>query len=214
MRIIGGEFKRRRLMPLPRGAGARPVPDQVRESVFNLMRGHIEGERVLDLFSGTGAMGLEAASRGASHVVCVERDARTARVLGENAAALGCDDRVEVVCADALGAAPISRCARGVHLAFVDPPYEMVRDPESWVRVRAQFARIVALLDETGYAMIRTPHPFVHEREGPDGGRVRSRVDLAMDGAVGPETHEYGTTAVHLYMRHAGGASVPGVGGT
>jgi len=214
MRIIGGEYKRRRLMPLPRGASARPVPDPVREAVFNLMRGHVEGERVLDLFSGTGAVGLEAASRGASHVVCVERDPATARVLGLNAASLGCEDRVEVVCADALGAAPITRCARGVHLVFVDPPYEMVRDPESWGRVRTQFSRVVGLLDATGYAMIRTPWPFVHERVAGEGGVVRSRVDLAMDAALGPETHAYGTTAVHLYMRAGGRAASGSPGGT
>lgn len=203
MRIIGGEYKRRRLKPLPKGAQTRPVPDQVREAMFNLLRGHFEGQSVLDLFSGTGSVALEAASRGASRVVCVERDKRVAAMIEENARDLGCEDRVDVACADALGAAAISRCPRDVHVIMMDPPYPMVRDPESWPRVVAQFTRLVGMLDETGYGVLRTPWPFVHvfEDEGEDGGERREHVSLRFDGVLGPETHDYGTTAIHLFMK-------------
>ena len=202
MRIIGGQYKRRRLLPLPKGVVARPIPDQVREAVFNLLRGHFEHETVLDLFSGTGAFALEAVSRGAARAVCVEKDPRMARTLEQNAEALGCADRVEVASADALGAAALSRCPRGVHIVFADPPYAMVRDPDQWTRVRTQFERLLGLLDDTGYAILRTPWPFYHilEEDGSEGSR--RDVDLAMAGGVGPETHAYGSTAVHLYMKH------------
>ena len=203
MRIIGGEYKRRILKSLPKGVETRPVPDLVREAVFNLLRGHFEDATMLDLFSGTGSMALEAVSRGASRVVCVERDRRVAEVLEENAIELGCDDRVDVACADALGAAAISKCPRDVHIVMMDPPYAMVRDPETWERVKSQFVRLVSMLDDTGYAILRTPWPFLHTFEEEDGERFED-VGLEFVGALGPETHVYGSTAVHLYMKDAG----------
>ncbi len=143
----------------------RPFPDMVKEAMFNLLRGHIEGESVLDCFSGTGTMGLEAASRGASQVVCVERDRKVTRVLEENIEMLGAEDEVEVVTGDALGPATIHRCPKPVHIIFFDPPYPMVRDAQEWVRVKAQFTRLIAMLDDTGYAVLRTPWPAVHRAE-------------------------------------------------
>jgi 16S rRNA (guanine966-N2)-methyltransferase len=208
MRIIGGEYRRRRLVPLPKGAETRPVPDLVREAFFNLLRGHIEGEGFLDVFAGTGSMGLEAVSRGASRVVCVERDRRVAKVLEENIELLGCGDRIEIAIGDALGPAALSRAPRPVHVVFVDPPYPLTRDPEGWDRIRRQMSRFVGLLDETGYAAVRTPWPFIFkepiEGDPEDPNAPRSRTidpEMGIEGAIGPETHAYGTTALHLYMR-------------
>ncbi len=143
----------------------RPFPDMVKEAMFNLLRGHFEGEAVLDCFSGTGTVGLEAASRGASRVVCVERDRRVTKVLEENIEMLGADEIVEVVTGDALGPATIHRCPKPVHIVFFDPPYPMVRDESDWARVKAQFERLIGLLDDTGYAVLRTPWPAVHREE-------------------------------------------------
>ena len=140
----------------------RPFPDMVKEALFNLLRGHFEGESVLDCFSGTGTMGLEAASRGASRVVCVERDRRVCKVLQENIDMLGAEEEVEIVMGDALGPATIHRCPKPVHIIFFDPPYPMVRDKADWVRVKAQFTRLISMLDDTGYAVLRTPWPAVH----------------------------------------------------
>lgn len=236
MRIIGGTFRRRKLKGPPEKSTTRPLPDNVREAIFNLLRGHFEGVGVLDCFAGTGSFGLEALSRGAERVVMVERDRRVARTLEENIAALGVEDRAEVVVADALGASALTRCPRPAHIVFMDPPYEMVRDPEQWPRVRTQFQRLVQQLTPTGYAMLRTPWPFTHaldpitgeplapaeakrrfeqakaayldeafEGDGrlttPEPARRSADVDLAIPGALGPETHAYRTTAVHLYMR-------------
>jgi 16S rRNA (guanine966-N2)-methyltransferase len=132
----------------------------VKEAMFNLLRGHFEDVGVIDVFSGSGSVGLEMASQGASRVVCVERDRRMVKTLEANIEMLGCEDRVEVACCDALGPATLSRCPRPVHIVFMDPPYRMVRDPEGWPRVKKQFERLTEMLDETGYAIIRTPWPF------------------------------------------------------
>jgi len=232
MRIIGGELKRRKLASPPDSSQTRPLPDNVRESIFNLLRGHWEGANVLDCFAGTGSFGLEAVSRGAARCVMVERDRRVARVLDRNIEDLGIADRTEVFICDALSPVVIARMPRPIDIAMFDPPYEMVRDPDGWRRVRAQFERVLRELRETGFAMVRTPWPFQHEvRPAPTSDEpVVEQIDLSADGADaaldsferdlvraskpqhvdgdltfasadGPETHVYGTTAVHLYMR-------------
>ncbi len=165
MRIIAGQYRRRKLASPPEGAITRPFPDMVKEAMFNLLRGHFEGESVLDCFCGTGTVGLEAASRGASRVVCVERDRRVTKVLEQNIEMLNAEDIVEVVTGDALGPATIHRCPKPVHIVFFDPPYPMVRDEDDWVRIKAQFTRLIGMLDDTGYAVLRTPWPAVHRRE-------------------------------------------------
>lgn len=177
----------------------RPFPDMVKEAMFNLLRGHFEGESVLDCFSGTGTVGLEAASRGASRVVCVERDRRVTRVLDQNIEMLGAEDEVEVVTGDALGPATIHRCPKPVHIVFFDPPYPMVRDETDWVRVKAQFTRLISMLDDTGYAVLRTPWPAVHREEvsaatpdenAPDSGGRRADDGLASESIEGEEMVE------------------------
>ncbi len=159
----------------------RPFPDMVKEAMFNLLRGHFEGEAVLDCFAGTGTVGLEAASRGASRVVCIERDRRVTRVLERNIEMLGAEEVVEVVAGDALGPTAIHRCPKPVHIVFFDPPYAMVRDPGEWARVRTQFERLIALLDETGYAVLRTPWPLFHV-VGEEAEQARGRGKRAGDG--------------------------------
>src|SRR5687768_4232754 len=83
MRVIAGAFKGRRLKP-PSWEGLRPTSDKLRETLFNILSPRIAGARVLDGFAGTGALGIEALSRGASHVTFVERDPRAVRLIGEN----------------------------------------------------------------------------------------------------------------------------------
>lgn len=166
MRIIAGEFRHRLLLPPPEGATTRPMPDRVKESVFGLLRGHFEGAAVGDFFAGTGAVGLEAISRGASRCVFVERDRATAGVLERNVRTLGVEDRCEVVCGDALGAGALARMPRPLDLAFFDPPYALVEDPVGFRRAMVQLAAIVGLLAADGFAVLRTPWPLRHA-EGP-----------------------------------------------
>lgn len=160
MRIIAGKFRSRKLLSPPIGATTRPIPDRVKESLFSMLRGHFEGATVLDAFAGTGAIGLEAVSRGATRVVMVERDKRTAEVIRRNVEMLGCTEEAEVVVGDMLGAAALARVPRPIDVVFFDPPYALVMDPMGWDRVRAQFLAAVRLLAEDGFAVLRTPWPF------------------------------------------------------
>ena len=81
MRIIAGTLKGRRLTP-PRWDGLRPTSDKLRETLFNVLGPAVEGQRVLDAYAGTGAVGIEALSRGAAHVTFVESDRRAADIIG------------------------------------------------------------------------------------------------------------------------------------
>jgi 16S rRNA (guanine966-N2)-methyltransferase len=254
MRIISGEFRRRQL-ETPRDAETtRPIPDRVKESLFQLLRGHFEDAAVFDGFSGTGAIGLEAVSRGASRCVLVERDKKVAEILKRNIATLGCEDRCELVTGDVLGIGALARCPKPCHLIFLDPPYPLVREATGFGRVMDQLSKLIDRLDETGFAVLRTPWPLnltVGEPEAPaaddvdvqhhkpKGGkrertwedRERSpaaklhtpepvaevevaagedadtgvpsgvKADLTLANAKGPETHAYGSMAVHLYMK-------------
>jgi len=121
-RIIAGAARGRRLAA-PRGDRTRPTSDKVRGAVFNVLGQFFDGGVVLDLYAGTGALALEALSRGCARAVCVEADRDAAEVITANAAACGVADRVEIRRGRVLDVLP--RLARGVFsLAFVDPPYE------------------------------------------------------------------------------------------
>jgi len=204
LRVISGRFKSRKL-ETPEGAEkTRPLPDRVRVSLFNMLNGHFEGQTFFDVFAGSGSFGLEALSRGADRCVFIERDREVAAVLRRNIASLGAADRCEVFLGDALGPAALSRCPRPVHVILFDPPYPMMEDPSQRRRVFDQFSRCIELLDEKGFALIRTPWPFIDRVENADGTVSRVDVPLTVAGAIGPETHHYGHTAIHWYMRASG----------
>ncbi len=125
MRIISGRFRGTRLAALGKGdvaAHLRPTPDRVRESLFNVLNARVEwdGAVVLDLFAGTGALGLEALSRGAEAVTFVESGRVGQRLIAENIGKLGCGAECTVLKQDALKL----RAATVAHdLVFLDPPY-------------------------------------------------------------------------------------------
>jgi 16S rRNA (guanine966-N2)-methyltransferase len=121
MRVVAGEFGGRKLVA-PVGATTRPTTDKVREAVFNSLAsmGLLEGAVVADLYAGSGAMGIEALSRGAVRCVFVERDRSALTALRANVAALGLGDRAVIVPSDVLAWVP---AMRGVDLALIDPPY-------------------------------------------------------------------------------------------
>lgn len=120
LRIIGGRWRGTRL-PIPDIDGLRPTGDRLRETLFNWLAPWLAGARCLDLFAGTGALGLEAASRGAAHVVLLERDPRAVAAIKDTLSRLD-DDRVRIERANALSW--MAGCDEsGFDLVFIDPPF-------------------------------------------------------------------------------------------
>jgi 16S rRNA (guanine966-N2)-methyltransferase len=121
MRITGG-IARGRSIAVPK-AGVRPTQDRVRAALFNILAPHVPGRRFLDLCAGSGAVGLEAWSRGAGFVCWVEADRRVRSVLQQNVEPI-CDSRAEIVAADAVAFLKNKLVEQGFHIIFCDPPYE------------------------------------------------------------------------------------------
>ena len=124
--MIAGRYGGRPLATPP-GDRTRPTSDRVREAVFSILGGGLAGERVLDLYAGTGAFGLEALSRGAGHVVFVERDGKAAQALTRNLKALHVPRGEAVLRKEEVARALRDAQARGetYDLAFLDPPYRL-----------------------------------------------------------------------------------------
>ena len=120
MRVVAGELGGRRLKAPP-GAGTRPTADKVREALFSIL-GDVSGLRVLDLFAGSGALGIEALSRGAAEAVFVDKADRAVEAIRGNLAALGLS--APVVRGDALSFLASASDARGYGLVLIDPPYD------------------------------------------------------------------------------------------
>src|SRR5262245_57716736 len=124
MRIVGGSADGRRLKA-PKGFDVRPTPDRVRQAIFNSLAGRVIGARVLELFSGTGALALECLSRGAIHAVCVEKSGRHARFIRENHAEAGLPPgTLGVRVQDAFAAVhQLAASGETFDLVLADPPY-------------------------------------------------------------------------------------------
>ncbi len=138
MRIVGGEWRGRTLAGPP-GRDTRPTADRVRQALFDMLlhapwggRERVEGVRVLDGFAGTGALGLEALSRGAAHATFVESDRAALTVLRRNISLCGAPARSTVLAADLLSIGP----GRGCSLLFLDPPYGQGLVPPAVGRLR------------------------------------------------------------------------------
>lgn len=120
MRVITGSARGMRLGEL-KGSATRPTTDKVKEAVFSAIQFEIEGTRVLDLFAGTGQMGIEALSRGAESAVFVDSRREAAQLVRDNLTHTRLSDRAQVVCGDALGY--LAAAQRPFDLIFLDPPY-------------------------------------------------------------------------------------------
>ena len=126
MRVIGGEFRSRALKSLP-GLDVRPTPDPLREALFNVLAPSIHGSTFADLYAGTGAVGIEALSRGASKATFVEQTHAAVRVIRENLRELGIGTRAEVL----HGRATVMLSKVDADIVFLDPPYRLEREYES-----------------------------------------------------------------------------------
>jgi 16S rRNA (guanine966-N2)-methyltransferase len=176
VRVIAGSA-RGRTLKAPKGMDVRPTSDKVRGAIFNILGSwpelSVEGARVLDLFAGTGALGIEALSRGAAHATFVERDRHALAALRANLEATGFDASSEVVERDAEKLADAGK----FRLVFVDPPYDLV------ARSRA-IASLASRLEPGGIAVVehatRDPSP-------------------AVPGLAAADARRYGSTAVTFY---------------
>jgi len=123
LRVISGKLKGRKLASF-RGRHIRPTADRVREAIFNILNLSWEGRAVLDLFAGTGGLGIEALSRGASRVVFIEHHPRALEVLEKNLEALGLSGSCEILrLSVAEGMRVVQRKRKAFDVAFLDPPY-------------------------------------------------------------------------------------------
>ncbi len=123
MRVIAGEFRSRKLKSVP-GMDVRPTPDRLRESLFNILSPRLPNTIFLDAYAGSGAVGIEALSRGATHVILIERSAQALAVIRENIEALRIENRVTVLRGKA--AALIGN--QQTDIAFIDPPYDQEKE--------------------------------------------------------------------------------------
>ena len=168
VRIIGGRHRGRRLNFSP-GRGLRPTPDRVRETLFNWLQGEIRGAGCLDLFAGSGALGLEALSRGAARLCAVEQNRPVAQRLRDNIALLAEDSVAEVRQTDALR---LLRSAPDMpfDIAFVDPPFAdgllptvcRLLEETGWLRPSAW----IYLEQDASHDWAPAPDSWVLHREG------------------------------------------------
>ena len=161
MRVVAGEFKGRRLAA-PRGARTRPTADRVREALFSML-GDVAGARVVDLYAGSGALGIEALSRGAASAVFVERDAQAVAAIERNLEPLD----VEASVARADVARWLTRAEGRFDLVFCDPPYDVASRlagplAERLPGLTADDARIVTESDKRN--PLELPFPLIVER--------------------------------------------------
>ena len=144
MRVIGGEFRRRTLKSLP-GMDVRPTPDRLREALFNVLAPRIEGVVFADLYAGTGAVGIEALSRGAAKAIFVEQKVAAVRAIRENLRSLEIADRAEV--RQGRATAMIPQIAADI--VFLDPPYALENE----------YTTALELLGANPPALVIAQHP-------------------------------------------------------
>ena len=133
MRVIAGEFRSRRLMSIP-GPDTRPTPDRLRETLFDILQTRIEGAVFADAYAGTGAVGIEALSRGARHAFFLEKNRAALNAIRENLQSLKLEPRATVLAGPVL--LTLARCQADI--VFLDPPYELEREYTAALELLAQ----------------------------------------------------------------------------
>lgn len=166
MRVITGTARGRRLGELE-GMDTRPTYDRVKEGMFNIIQFDIEGRRVLDLFGGTGQLGIECLSRGAAHCTFVDQRRDAVRLMKENLKVCDVEDRATVVQSDAIGY--LSTIREKYHLIFLDPPYdsgllEATLKKIASIDILAENG-IIVCESRTEHPMMQLPEPFVRSKD-------------------------------------------------
>ena len=164
LRVIGGKY-RSRLIRVPARPGLRPTPDRVRETLFNWLGQDLSGLACLDLYAGSGALGFEAASRGAARVVMVEKDRAALAELGRSRAALGAA-QVVIVGGDA--AAYLARGRERFGVVFLDPPFRQNAVPAILGKLPSRLEPCARVYVESD-APVEAPAPWTEIRRGKAG---------------------------------------------
>lgn len=189
MRVISGKCKGRLLQAVP-GMSTRPTTDKVKEAIFNMIGPYFSGGIGLDLFGGSGGLGIEALSRGIDHVIFVDHDIKAVRTIRKNIEACGLTEQAEIYRNDAERAlkAIVKRQLR-FHVIFLDPPYKKQK-----LQALISFIDEHHLLEITGYVVAE----HAHDIELPDRIRNLTRIKLEF----------YGITAVSIYAYVEKGESI------
>ena len=187
MRVIAGSA---RSLPLKsvRGSGTRPTTDRIKETLFNMISSEIPGCRFLDLFSGSGAIGIEALSRGAACVAFVEQDRNALQVIRQNLNFTHLTEHARVIAGDAVRIVSSMDGEKSFGVIFMDPPYDKglerrvlealrnssAADKDTLIIIEASSGTDFAWLDELGYSLIKDKHygsnrhVFVRKKDGND----------------------------------------------
>jgi len=189
MRIIAGSFKGRNILPPPAGSAVRPITASVKKSLFDILAPVLPDAVVLDLYCGTGTIGLEAMSRGAARCVFVERDPAVVSRLRRNIEALGVADRTTIwrCNVDRQLAKMMTNLQSPVDLAFVDPPYPLAGRWDWDQAEKRVFLPIAGKLTEQGLVVLRAP------------GRLR--VPELLAGLKLERTKDYRDMVVRMFAR-------------
>ncbi len=190
LRVTGGELRGRRIR-VPRSSVVRPTADRVREALFARL-GELDGVRALDLFAGSGALGIEALSRGAAQAVFVERSAPVAELLRANLVDLGVRERAKVVHGEAAGVVRrLAAAGERFDLALLDPPYAEL----------GAMARALRALATSG---ILAPRATVVVEAS------RRHAPQPVEGLVPVDERRYGDTVIHRFEHGSGTRSESG----
>ena len=169
MRVIAGKARRLLLKTLP-GDTTRPTTDKIKETLFNVMQGDVPGSAFLDLFAGSGAIGIEALSRGAERAVFVESDRRACTCIRDNLEHTHLSEDAAVMCSDALRALRMLEGKGTFDIIFMDPPYDRglertvleylagsdLAGEDTLIVVEASDRTDFSYLDALGYAIVKT----------------------------------------------------------
>ena len=189
MRIIGGTHRSRIIAPPAGSETTRPITDRVKVALFDRLAdaGLVEEGNALDLFCGTGSLGLEALSRGSEHCTFVESNRHVRQVLEENIASLGLQEQSRVLSVNALGTGWLNTLPRRpLRMVFCDPPYALVEDEKGRGQVLGLIGLLLTHREPGGVIMLRTPVEVVPEQ---------------VEGYMELKRHVYGTMALHFYQR-------------
>jgi len=169
MRVIAGEFRSRRLKSIP-GDATRPTPDRLRETLFDILAARIEGAVFLDGYAGTGAVGIEALSRGARHAIFLEKDRFAIETIRENLASLQLDRRATVI----KGPVLLALGRSSADIVFLDPPYSLERE----------YLAALELLSQAPPALVVVQHAIRLKLADSFGPMARSRIVKQGDNAL------------------------------